>query len=345
MTMTPTNPPTKRPCCRKIQRLRTFCGLGLLIAACAITPTAWATDSPVVVNSSTDAISSVTPPQTTAVASPVTEASPSAPAATEDHSQDELPIQALALGQGAAVTTSNADADLAKLYELLHAQDRRVGNELRDEAEVTLQDIAMLWQAAIERSATLRYAIDRMSYRDLSGKPVKEDSTTKKILKSLAQVGGAAGAMWTGSPASLMGGNLVQEMLQDPDNAQLQSRVTDADMLLLAKEIENLQNQMIQAYFHYRHAKESAQLNRDAVLTLNRYQDQYQHQAETRPDTAATVQAVTPLLTSLVDSATQEALTSQQELAATRNALALIVGPEAVVALETEKPAASSKGS
>ena len=229
-------------------------------------------------------------------------------------------------------SASEASEELAKLYEVLHTQDRIVNNELRDEGEMILADIAMLWQASIERSTTLRYAIEKMSYRDLSGKPVKDASFTKKILKNLAQVGGAAGALWTGNPASLMGGNLVQEALYDPKNPNANSRVTDADMLLLAKEIEGLQSQMIHSYLNYRHAHKRVELDHQAVRTLTRNFNDYE--ARQGPNTP-TIEAVTPLLASLVTSAKQDELTSQQELTATRSALALIVGADAVVALET----------
>jgi hypothetical protein len=233
---------------------------------------------------------------------------------------------------------------LNRLSQALHTEDRAVYNDLRDEEELAMSDIGMLWEAAVERSGTIRYAIEKLSRRDATGKPVENDNFSKRMLSSLVHLGGVAGTMWTGTPAGLIGSNMVDQLMSGNPQDSALSRVTDADMVILAKEIESLQSQLIQLYYNYRHAKERYTLAQEASSTLTKY---YDHASAMQDSTAETLQ---PLLQSMYDSAKQDEQNALQAYNSSRSALSLVVGPDALAALDqpstkTTKKAASSSGS
>jgi hypothetical protein len=235
-----------------------------------------------------------------------------------------------------AATTSNpssgkvaelpksAQMQLAKLYESVHFEDKQIANTMADEQEEALTDISMLWRSAVERSTTIRYAIENLSRRDLTGKPVSNDNFTRKMITSLAHLGGVAGSIFTGSPASMMSSQLVDQIVAEDPSKVMQHRVTDADMLILAREVEALQGQVIDAYYTYRFAREREELAQKAFIELSRLNN-----------VPLDVQSNNPvLMESLLDSAKLQVTSAKQQTQSARNNLAMISGPEAVVALE-----------
>jgi hypothetical protein len=57
---------------------------------------------------------------------------------------------------------NNTQADLGKLYSAIHEAEHTINADVRDEEELSAKNLAMLWQAAVERSATIRYAIEKI---------------------------------------------------------------------------------------------------------------------------------------------------------------------------------------
>lgn len=223
-------------------------------------------------------------------------------------------------------------AELKRLGNALHEQNQAIYNELKDDEELSVKDIAMLWQAAVERSGTIRYAIEKLSRRDATGKPVANDSFTKRMLQSIARVGGVAGSVWSGNPAGILGGNMVEEMMRGNPQDPAMAKVTDADMLILAKEVESLQSQVIESYYEYRHAQERWKISQQATESLQKFHEKFND-----PDTPAQKPehlALQPLVESLFQSARQEESSAKQGFVHARNALGLLVGADALVALE-----------
>ncbi len=228
---------------------------------------------------------------------------------------------------------------LNQLSDSMHDEDRVIYNELRDEEELSMTDIGMLWEAAVERSATIRYAIEKLSRKDATGKPVEADNFSKRMLGSLVHLGGVAGSMWTGTPAGLIGSGMIQDMMTGNPQDSALSRVTDADMVLLAKNVETLQSQLIQTYYNYKHAKEKLTLAQEAQSTLNKY---YDH-AESLPTANATNEALKPLMQSMAESARQDVQNAQQAYSSSRSSLSLLVGTDAIAALEQSDAKKSRK--
>lgn len=227
-----------------------------------------------------------------------------------------------------------------QLSDSLHLEDKAINNEIRDEEELSVTDIGMLWEAAVERSGTIRYAIEKLSRKDATGKPLAADNFSKRMVGSLVHLGGVAGTMWTGTPAGLIGSNMIQDLMAGNPQDPALSRVTDADMVILAKEVESLQTQLVELYYGYKNAKERLALAKEAQTTINRYYDHADSSAAKPHDKAGTIQAAStsdalqPLMQSIVESAQQDVQNAQQNYSSSRTALSLLVGTDAVAALD-----------
>ena len=238
--------------------------------------------------------------------------------------------------------TTQTRQDIERLTKALNEQSQTVFNELKDDQELASKDIAMLWQAAVERSGTIRYAIEKLSRKDATGKPVSNDGLTKRLLQSAARVGGVAGSMWTGTPAGILGGNMVEQLMATSPTDPSQMRITDADMLILAKEVDALQSQVIETYYQYRQAEERWKIAQEASLTLERQYDKHQNSKSRR---SSTDQALKPLMDSMIQTAEQEENNHKQAFVNARNALGLLVGGDALLALEQARQQESTSSS
>lgn len=232
------------------------------------------------------------------------------------------------IDETASKLTPEARNELNKLSDALHLEDRAIYNELRDDEEDSLSNVGMLWQAAVERSGTIRYAIEKLSRRDATGKPIEGDSFSKRMLQNLVHLSGVAGSMWSGTPAGLIGSNMVQDIMSGSPQDSALSRVTDSDMVILAKEVESLQAELIRLYYNYQHAKERLSLAQEARSTMARYYD-----ASTE-STRHVSEALQPLMQSLYDSINQDEQSAQQAFNSAKIALSLVVGPDAITAME-----------
>ncbi len=239
-----------------------------------------------------------------------------------------------AIEQAAQKLNPDSRIALNHLSDALHLEDRAVYNELRDDEELSITDIGMLWEAAVERSGTIRYAIEKLSRKDATGKPVDNDSFTKRVVQNMVHLGGVAGTMWTGTPAGLIGSNMVQDLISGNPQDSALSRVTDADMVILAKEVEALQSQLIEKYYTYRHAEERLSMAREASATIGKYYDHAQKNATSNGNPNGANDALQPLMLSMLDTTTQEEQNALQTYNSTRSALSLMVGPDAIAALD-----------
>ncbi len=146
---------------------------------------------------------------------------------------------------------SYADLSLKKL-----AKD--VYSELNDDEMTINSDLSILWAAALERSETMKYTIYKLSNPD-EDKP--NDSAIKKILKPIANITSLAGASVAGDPyaaaGALIGGGLVNAFMKDDKEFNYQfSKVSDADMVLLVRKIDDLQKKLLSLYMDYKTKQE-----------------------------------------------------------------------------------------
>lgn len=250
------------------------------------------------------------------------------PPETSSSKQKDIPTDAASLpAPEFEKLTPQTLGQLQALYNAMHQEARGISNEVRDDEELATKDIALLWQAAVERSGTIRYAIEKLSNREATGRPVSNDGFTRKMVQNIARLGGMAGSMWTGTPTGMLGGNMVDNLLSgDPNESALQ-RITDADMVLLAKEVETLQSRVIELYYQYHQAQERLGLVQEANRTLGRYYDQALGKETLDP-------ALETLMATLYETSKQEEDKARQAFASARDALTLVVGPDAMTAFE-----------
>jgi len=158
-----------------------------------------------------------------------------------------------------AKTASNyADLSLKKL-----ADD--VSGELDMDSGKINADLAVLWAATTENSETIKYTIYKLANPD-EDKP--NDSTIKKILKPIARLSSVAGASVAGDPfiatGALIGGGLVNAFMKDDKEYNYNfSKVSDTDMVLLIRKIDDLQKKLLDLYVDYRTKQQLAKLTKE----------------------------------------------------------------------------------
>lgn len=146
---------------------------------------------------------------------------------------------------------SYADLSLKRL-----AQD--VSYDLSIEQEELLADLQVLWAAAAQRSETIKYTIYKLSNPD-ENKP--DEGIIKKIIKPIASFSTIAGTALSSNPymasGALIGGGLLGALVKDDKEINYKfTKVTDADMVLLVRKIDDLQKKLLNLYIDYRTKKE-----------------------------------------------------------------------------------------
>ncbi|MBR2068395.1 MAG: hypothetical protein IJ877_01405 [Candidatus Gastranaerophilales bacterium] len=156
------------------------------------------------------------------------------------------------------INSNFADLSLKKL-----ADD--ISYELDMDSNKINSDLAILWAATTENSETMKYTIYKLSNPD-EDKP--NDSTIKKIIKPIAKFSSVAGASFAGDPylatGALIGGGLLNAFMKDDKEYNYNfSKVSDTDMVLLIRKIDDLQKKLLDLYVDYRTKQELARLTKE----------------------------------------------------------------------------------
>ena len=136
-------------------------------------------------------------------------------------------------------------------------------------------DLSLLWQGAAMRSDTIKFAIYKLSNPDRD-KP--DSGAVKKVLTTIAGMSTFIGA-GMGNPvlasAALIGGNTLGIMSQDAKALNYKySQVTDADMIILVRKVEDLQQKVVDMYYDYMTAKKLYDMTTEMVkMRYNNYQN------------------------------------------------------------------------
>ena len=136
-----------------------------------------------------------------------------------------------------------------------------------------LEDLSLLWQGAATRSDTIKFAIYKLSNPD---KDKPDNSAVKKVLTTIAGMSTFVG-MGTGNPvlagAALIGGNTLGIMSQDTKALNYKySQVTDADMIILVRKVDELQQKIVDLYYDYMTARDLYDM---ATNMVNQRQENY----------------------------------------------------------------------
>ena len=127
-------------------------------------------------------------------------------------------------------------------------------------------DLSLLWQGAASRSDTIKFAIYKLSNPD---KDKPDSGAVKKVLATIAGMSTFVGA-GTGNPvlasAALISGNTLGIMSQDTKALNYKyTQVTDADMIILVRKVEELQQRVVDMYYDYLAARELYNMTSEMV--------------------------------------------------------------------------------
>ncbi len=156
------------------------------------------------------------------------------------------------------INANYADLSLKRLADDIAWEVEEDSNEINS-------DLAILWNATVSRSETMKYAIYKLSNPD-EDKP--NESTMKKILKPLANFSSIAGASVAGDPfvatSALIGGGLVNAFMKDDKEVNYRfSKVSDADMVLMVRKIDELQKKLLDLYVDYKTKEKLAKMTQE----------------------------------------------------------------------------------
>lgn len=127
-----------------------------------------------------------------------------------------------------------------------------ISQALEIDYDTMLADLSILWQGAAVKSETIKYALYKLANPD---KDKPDNTSIKKVLTTIASMSTLLGAT-TGNPllacASLIGGNTLGIMSQDTKALNYKyTKVGDADMIILVRKIDDLQQKVVNDYFDY----------------------------------------------------------------------------------------------
>ncbi|MCQ2739922.1 MAG: hypothetical protein MJ237_06820 [bacterium] len=127
-------------------------------------------------------------------------------------------------------------------------------------------DLSLLWQGAATNSDTIKFAIYKLSNPD---KDKPDSNAVKKVLTTIAGMSTFIGA-GMGNPmlasAALIGGNTLGIMSQDTKALNYKyTQVTDADMILLVRKVEDLQQKVVDMYYDYISARQLYNMTSEMV--------------------------------------------------------------------------------
>lgn len=143
---------------------------------------------------------------------------------------------------------------------------KEIAQELEYEEQDMLADLSLLWQGAAMQSDTINFALYKLANPD-ADKP--DEKSVRNVLKTIASMSTLVGASM-GSPliagSSLIGGNIFGIMSQDTKALNYKyTRVNDADMIILIRKVEDLQQKAVDLYYDYMSAKKQLEFVNDLV--------------------------------------------------------------------------------
>lgn len=163
-------------------------------------------------------------------------------------------------------TQEGGIADLTYADLSIKRLSREVAQELEYEEKDMVADLSLLWQGAATQSDTINFALYKLANPD-ADKP--DEKSIKKVLTTIASMSTLVGASM-GNPVlagtSLIGGNILGIMGQDVKALNYKyTKVNDADMIILIRKVEDLQQKAIDLYYDYMSAKKQLEYANDLV--------------------------------------------------------------------------------
>lgn len=149
---------------------------------------------------------------------------------------------------------------------------KEVAQDLDMDYDVMMQDLSLLWQGAASKSDIIKFALYKLANPD---KDKPDDKSVKKVLQTIASMSTLIGA-GTGNPllssGSFIGGNMLGIMSQDDKALNYKyTKVNDADMIILVRKIDDLQQNVVNRYYDYVTARSLVEMTNK--MAQQRYQN------------------------------------------------------------------------
>ncbi len=150
---------------------------------------------------------------------------------------------------------------------------KKLANELSQDLSMdmsdVLEDVRTLWIGAATRSETISFAMYKLANPDAE-KP--NESVMKKVIKPVANLTSMAG-IGVADPilatSAMISGNIMNALSTDNNTINYKySKVTDADMVILVRKIDDLQRILTEKYCDYMAARKI--LNMASDITKRR---------------------------------------------------------------------------
>ena len=149
---------------------------------------------------------------------------------------------------------------------------KEISQDLDVEYDDMMQDLSLLWQGAATRSDIIKFALYKLSNPD---KDKPDEKSVKKVLQTIASMSTILGA-GMGSPVlsggSFIGGNVLGIMSQDDKAINYKyTKVNDADMIILVRKVDDLQQKVVNKYYDYMTSRKL--LDMTTKIAKGRYQN------------------------------------------------------------------------
>lgn len=169
------------------------------------------------------------------------------------------------------------DASLTYADLSIKRISKEISQNLQIDYDEILADLSLLWQGAATKSDTIKFALYKLSNPN-ADKPDKH--SIKKVLSTIANMSTLIGA-GTGNPllysAALIGGNTLGILSQDTKALNYKyTKVDDADMIILVRKIDNLQQRVVEMYYDYMTTRKIYNMRSDMTKRRQIYYNQSQ---------------------------------------------------------------------
>lgn len=160
----------------------------------------------------------------------------------------------------------------------INRMSKDIAKELAYEEADMYEDLTLLWQGAAAKSDTISFALYKLSNPE-EDKP--NEKSVKKVLMTIASMSTMVGA-GIGNPliatGSMLGSNIFGIMSQDTKALNYKyTKVTDADMIVLIRKIEDLQQLTVNLYNEYMTSKRSLEMLNKIVAQRQKYYEASQN--------------------------------------------------------------------
>lgn len=162
---------------------------------------------------------------------------------------------------------------------------KKLANEMSQELSMdmnnVLEDVKTLWIGAATRSETISFAMFKLANPD-ADKP--NESVIKKVIKPVANLTSMAG-IGVADPilatSAMISGNIMNAMATDNKTLNYKyTKVTDADMVILVRKIDDLQRVLTDKYCDYMAARRLLNMTSDITKRRKERLDSMQNRTK-----------------------------------------------------------------